>query len=107
MLSLDRPASSRPGGPLPLAAEHEKSARRGRGRFLLSGETAACFGEGVGVGGDGLVDAIVRGLIVIFAFELPVEPTRQIAQRLDYRLFRIEGHVLSGRPITSLHIGMR
>src|SRR5690606_6543376 len=91
------------GPPLTLKAQHKKSAPTGRGALVsvssASSETATRFGEGVFIGGDGLIDSLVRGQVVIFPFKLAVEPARQIAQRLDDCLLGIGGHVLICRAV--------
>ena len=48
-----------------------------------SAETSPRSGEGVAVGGDRLVDLLVGRLVFVFAFELAIEPAREIAHRLD------------------------
>lgn len=68
--------------------------------FSGSTEAATGFGERVFVGGDGFIDRLVRGQIIIFALKLAVEPAGQIAQRLDDRLLGILGHVLPGGAVS-------
>ena len=71
-----------------------------KGRLSGSAEAAPGLGEGVFIGGDGLVHGLVRGKIVVFPLKLPVEPAGQIAQRLGHDLFGILSHVLPGRAVT-------
>ena len=44
-----------------------------------SAKATAGFGEGVFVGGDRFVHGIVGCEVLVFAFELPVEPAGQVA----------------------------
>ena len=51
------------------------------------------------IDGDGLVDRGVGGQIVLLAFELAVEPAREVAQRLDHGLLGAVRHGLPGRAV--------
>ena len=51
---------------------------RQAGRLLISAKPEPGFGEGVFVGGDGLIDRFVRGEIVVFALKLVVEPAGRL-----------------------------
>jgi hypothetical protein len=64
-----------------------------------SSESPAGFGEGVVVGGDGLIDDGVGGLVFVFTFELAIKPASEIAQGLSDGVFGVGGHVLCGGAV--------
>ena len=64
-----------------------------------SAEPASVARECIFVGEDRFVRHFVGGLILIFAFELAIEPAREIAQQFRHRILGVGGHFLIGRTV--------